>query len=762
MLKKAVLAFVIFPWFIFLRSADRNPMHPPFIMFDALKNELKNPLLKEIDCYHTCNQCHDVAYIRNHSSHYQKTASMSCFQCHLNTELENTKISALNEQIRKPNSQNCGMCHGIYIPTGTAVKIPETYLQVTHQMNSYSVSLTQGIIFSGDHIANSLLNIEKKMQLNYPWDIHISRQLSCIACHNIKNNPLYYADIYTNLDHLKKDPRKIKTYAEFLKYPDHTLKTSACTDCHDPFKIHKHLPYKERHFKAVDCQACHVPRLYAPVLQSIDKTVITEKHLYPAEIRGMTINNPQYINSQFNFGYRPFLLYYADEKNDSKISAYNLVTTWQWIDHKTNLPIPEHILKEVYFEGDFYRRDIAAMFDENSNGSLENNELVLNTPEKIKAISNKLKQLKVTEPKLSGTVFPVKVSHGIVHEKQLKPDCQSCHSQQSRLNRSILIAEHSPGIRYLKINDIQGVLTGYSLLETDDKKIVLIGKTDIPGRYIFGKSRKKTINQIGFGLFVLSLMGIAIHALLRFIRRFHTAKPAANQTKTIELYTLYERVWHWLMALSVIILIITGLEIHYAGVFSFISLSKAVYIHNAIAYVLLVNSALSLFYHLITGKIRHYFYFSRKFLQQMIVQSYYYVYGMFNKAHHPFQKTVGRKLNPLQQLTYFGLLNILIPFQIATGLLIMGAEKWPDFSELIAGLTIIAPLHNLGSWLFISFLVIHIYLTTTGKTLFSNLKAMIHGNDDVSPDDIHPDYHYLIDLNVLDLIGTILSRKKTK
>ena len=40
-------------------------------------------------------------------------------------------------------------------------------------------------------------------------------------------------------------------------------------------------------------------------------------------------------------------------------------------------------------------------------------------------------------------------------------------------------------------------------------------------------------------------------------------------------------------------------------------------------------------------------------------------------------------------------------------------------------------IHTLGAWLFASFVVMHVYLTTTGHTPLANLKAMVLGYEDV-------------------------------
>jgi thiosulfate reductase cytochrome b subunit len=105
----------------------------------------------------------------------------------------------------------------------------------------------------------------------------------------------------------------------------------------------------------------------------------------------------------------------------------------------------------------------------------------------------------------------------------------------------------------------------------------------------------------------------------------------------------------------------------------------------------------------------------------------YYLRGIFTGAANPSVKTPKRRLNPLQQLTYLALFNVLLPWQIVTGLLIWSAARWTGIDTLMGGLTIVAPLHNLGSWLFLSFFVLHHYLITTGVTPLAELKTMVTG-----------------------------------
>ena len=97
----------------------------------------------------------------------------------------------------------------------------------------------------------------------------------------------------------------------------------------------------------------------------------------------------------------------------------------------------------------------------------------------------------------------------------------------------------------------------------------------------------------------------------------------------------------------------------------------------------------------------------------------------------PLKKTPQKKLNPLQQITYFGLLNVLLPLQIITGVVIWGMQTWPQFVQSLGGLPVLAPIHTLIAWLLASFIIMHMYLTTTGHKPLGSVQAMIDGWDEV-------------------------------
>jgi thiosulfate reductase cytochrome b subunit len=208
-------------------------------------------------------------------------------------------------------------------------------------------------------------------------------------------------------------------------------------------------------------------------------------------------------------------------------------------------------------------------------------------------------------------------------------------------------------------------------------------------------------------------------------------KERIMTTERYELYSHYERFWHWLQAGGILLLILTGAEIHAPGLLRVITFPTAVMLHNVLGLLLLLNAGLGLFYYVATGTIRQYLPEPHDFIALSFRQAGYYLRGIFRGAPHPLVKLPSRRLNPLQQITYLVILNVLLPLQVVTGLLMMGAQQWPQTVASVGGLAVLAMIHTLGAWLFGTFIMMHIYLTTTGHSPLSNLKAMILGYEDL-------------------------------
>jgi thiosulfate reductase cytochrome b subunit len=195
------------------------------------------------------------------------------------------------------------------------------------------------------------------------------------------------------------------------------------------------------------------------------------------------------------------------------------------------------------------------------------------------------------------------------------------------------------------------------------------------------------------------------------------------------IYTRFNRLWHWLQALFVMGLAVTGFSVHFTSV-QVLAFDTAVHWHRIFAWSYVILIAFAMFWHLTSGQWKQYVPTSRM-LPEMVV---YYVAGIFRGDEKPVHKTVREKLNPLQRLTYTGLLILVIPVLVGTGFLYL------YFNELGAegfgiSLGLVAVVHTLGAFLMIAFLIAHVYLATTGETVTENLRAMVTGYEDIDDED---------------------------
>jgi thiosulfate reductase cytochrome b subunit len=246
----------------------------------------------------------------------------------------------------------------------------------------------------------------------------------------------------------------------------------------------------------------------------------------------------------------------------------------------------------------------------------------------------------------------------------------------------------------------------------------------LPGLHVLGRSRRAGLDRAGLLVFALVLGGVLLHGGARAVlRRRAPAAPRGARVREVYTFGRYERLWHWTMAGAGLGLLATGFVLRGgAGA----GLAGTVAIHEVLAVVLVVNASLSLFWHVTTAAIRSFLPEPRGLLGRILEHLEWQTRGIFRGHPHPGPPE-GQKLNPLQQLTYLALLNLLFPLQIATGVAIWAVGHWPSVAEAVGGLSVVAPVHALGSWLFLSFFTLHVYLVTTGPTVGEHLRAMVTG-----------------------------------
>lgn len=195
--------------------------------------------------------------------------------------------------------------------------------------------------------------------------------------------------------------------------------------------------------------------------------------------------------------------------------------------------------------------------------------------------------------------------------------------------------------------------------------------------------------------------------------------------RKIMIYTRFERFWHWTQAGLIILLLITGFGLH--GFYSLFGFWAAVTIHTGAALALIVLWIFAIFWHLTTGQWRHYL----PTTKGLFAVARYYAYGIFRGEPHPYRKTFRRKHNPLQALSYLALKVVIFPAVWISGLAYLLYGSWDHYAFSLLGLKITALVHTAAAFATLIFVIAHVYLTTTGHTIFTHIRSMITGYETV-------------------------------
>jgi Ni/Fe-hydrogenase b-type cytochrome subunit len=418
-----------------------------------------------------------------------------------------------------------------------------------------------------------------------------------------------------------------------------------------------------------------------------------------------------------------------------KLAPFNLVTSWYWLEGDPERPVTRQALISALYPGGKLHPDLLAVLDEDHDGRLAGAELRLDTPERAEAVRRRLEASGLSNVRLDNEITPFSINHNVVNGEWATRDCSTCHSEDSVLAAAILLSGYTPGGMTPSDGIYPEVSLNGGIESLDDGGSLYQPDTRADGFYIIGLDHVGWIDILGLMMFFGISVGVTGHALTRyyFNRRRARLHPAQHRaTRRVYMYDNYERLWHWLQATAILMLLATGLIIHKPHIFGMFSFAYVVQVHNVLGFILVINAALALFYNLASGQIRQYLPEPKGFVGRSLAQAMYYSRGIFAGKPHPLEKTRENKLNPLQQVTYLAILNILLPAQVITGVLIWGLQKWPQLAASLGGLPILAPTHTLVAWAFSSFIVMHVYLTTAaGQTPGAGIKSMVSGWEDV-------------------------------
>lgn len=194
------------------------------------------------------------------------------------------------------------------------------------------------------------------------------------------------------------------------------------------------------------------------------------------------------------------------------------------------------------------------------------------------------------------------------------------------------------------------------------------------------------------------------------------------------LYPLWLRIWHGINAVCIIILILSGVSLHYAGrSFLLIDFQSAITMHNLAGLLLSVNYLVFIFGNILSGNGRFYRVKVQGLVERISKQINYYISGMFKGESAPFPVSAKRKFNPLQKYAYIFIMYVILPLLIISGFALLFPEMIIDQIFRVSGIMVTAVLHGIMGFLVFLFLLVHLYVASLGKSPAQNYKSIITG-----------------------------------
>jgi thiosulfate reductase cytochrome b subunit len=197
----------------------------------------------------------------------------------------------------------------------------------------------------------------------------------------------------------------------------------------------------------------------------------------------------------------------------------------------------------------------------------------------------------------------------------------------------------------------------------------------------------------------------------------------------VNLYTVPIRVWHWINAFLIFVLIITGIQLR-AEVRIIAHYWQAVWLHKYAGFCMAGSFVFWLGYVLGSGSFRKHYLMRVRDIKGVVSQAVFYGYGVFRGARNPFRPSPDDKFNPMQKVAYFTVMALFTPVILITGVLFSDILYFVSYINAIGGLRILDALHVVFAYVFLFYLMVHLYMATLGHTVFSHTKAMVVGYEE--------------------------------
>jgi thiosulfate reductase cytochrome b subunit len=183
------------------------------------------------------------------------------------------------------------------------------------------------------------------------------------------------------------------------------------------------------------------------------------------------------------------------------------------------------------------------------------------------------------------------------------------------------------------------------------------------------------------------------------------------------------RIWHWVNALAIVTLCVTGAQIRFPEYVNLFGTYKsAIRLHNTAGIVASISYLLWLGYYLLGARSLYRVYFpTLEDLRRGLLRQAIFYFSPENK------------FNPMQKMAYLVMMLILVPLIVATGILLLNVEPLRVWMTMAGGIKFIDGAHFLLACAFCAFLFTHGYLATLGHTPLAHFKPMWTGWEEVEP-----------------------------
>ncbi len=207
----------------------------------------------------------------------------------------------------------------------------------------------------------------------------------------------------------------------------------------------------------------------------------------------------------------------------------------------------------------------------------------------------------------------------------------------------------------------------------------------------------------------------------------------AEHTKKVYLQPIPVRIWHWLNALGIVTLAVSGAQIRFPEYITLLgSYKSAIYLHNTAGFVVALSFTLWFFYYVFIARSMANIYVPKAedLKTGLLRQAKFYFLTYFLGWENPHHPTPKNKFNPMQKSAYLAIMFVLMPLVSLTGIFLTNVEPLRGVIVMMGGLKILMSVHFLLACCLIAFLPTHVYLTTLGRTPMEHIKTMWTGWED--------------------------------